>query len=156
MHIADCMELYLARHAMPTAEAAYTTQLEQTQEAQLATVQSGGPGSGRHPEFGSFKKTVQTQVFPGHTYYKGSAGTVVHVHEPINPMGKTSVGESGVGGHTKFEPVWQGHTSGGASQHNDFHDFMKSRYGINHGSDDSHALDSLRPRGPKNRSTSHW
>jgi hypothetical protein len=51
MHIADCMELYLASHDMPTAEAAFTTQLEQTQEGQLGSaLRAGGPGSGRHKE----------------------------------------------------------------------------------------------------------
>lgn len=45
MHIADCIELYLAHGGV---KATFTTQLEQTQENQLSSVQSGGPGSGRH------------------------------------------------------------------------------------------------------------
>lgn len=45
MHIAECIELYLAHDVHGT----FTKQLEQTQESQLS---AGGPGSGRHPEGG--------------------------------------------------------------------------------------------------------
>jgi hypothetical protein len=51
--IADCIEYYLADHEMPkesSINAAFTTQLEQTQESQMNTVRAGGPGSGRHKE----------------------------------------------------------------------------------------------------------
>jgi hypothetical protein len=48
MHIAECIELYLASDV----HGAFTKQLEQTQEAQLG-VAAGGPGSGPRPGIGS-------------------------------------------------------------------------------------------------------
>jgi hypothetical protein len=48
MHVADCIELYLANHPMPRARlnAAWTTQLERSQEGSLSSVQSYGTSEG--------------------------------------------------------------------------------------------------------------
>lgn len=91
------------------------------------SIKAGGPGSGRHAEHGTFAKTGKAGES---TYYKGGKGTVVRVHEPNNPGKATRVFES-IPGETHSETqIYKNYTSGGASQGNDFSDFMQQRYGI--------------------------
>jgi hypothetical protein len=119
--LADCMELYLAN--------------------ELA---AGGPGSGRHPEYGNFAKTFSSKKTTYYTAGKSKMGGgdsprhVVIVMHPSRPSGATKVTERDMeqfnihGNPSKETQVYRTYRNAGASQNNDFHEFMKSRYGISH------------------------
>lgn len=117
MHIADCIELYLAHDV----HGAFTKQLEQTQESQLS---AGGPGSGRHPEFGNFNRTSTTMSDKDDdTYFKSKNGNSL-VRVNLNTSGKTRVFETNYGrGSGKEQQVHQ-------SYKGEHKDFLSDRYGI--------------------------
>jgi hypothetical protein len=91
---------------------------------------------GKHPAHGTFSKVPSGSA--EHTYYQSKDGQVtVHIHEPLG-RGATRVFEhdkssSDLKGRTHPEQqVFKVYTKGNASQFNDFHDFLKQRYGIEH------------------------
>jgi hypothetical protein len=106
-----------------------------TKKQKPRNVEAGGQGSGcqgsncgRHPEAGTFQKTGTAGKSD---YYKGEKGTIVRVDSPSNPNGKTKVAEYNGNSPKREQQVFQTYRNGGASQENDFQDFMKNRYGIN-------------------------
>lgn len=96
---------------------------------------------GKHPEHGNFQKTYsgtrQTYYTAGKSAHSGGGHRyTVIVNHPAKPSGATTVTEQDRdsydirGNPSKAQQVFKTYRTGGASQENDFNDFMNQRYGI--------------------------
>jgi hypothetical protein len=80
MHVADCIELYLAHHEMPRARlnAAWTTQLEQSQEGSLNAYGTSEGAEDGWDTRGRGRKTMETAQYRGYRV----AGRQVKSNDP--------------------------------------------------------------------------